>query len=240
VRHNKKVTTAIILAGGLGTRLRAVVSDVPKPMAPICGQPFLAYQLDYWIGQGVTRFIISVGYKHELIVDFFGSSYKGVKLDYVVEPTPLGTGGGLLLALEKLDSTASFLLLNGDTYFAVDLQRLIQFSTINDVDWCFSLFSTNDQVRYLGMDISSQGQITRLNVKSSKSDCWANGGVYWVRQRALSIYQSALSNKLSLENDILPAALSSGQRLFGVQFLDAFIDIGVPEDYYRSADILMA
>ena len=119
------MTSAIILAGGLGTRLRGVVPDLPKPMAPIGGRPFLEYQLDYWINQGVSQFVLSVGYLHGAIVDHFGDRYKGAKLDYVIEKTPLGTGGGFLLAAEKLGKNDPFLLLNGDTYFAVDLKKLM-------------------------------------------------------------------------------------------------------------------
>ena len=112
--------SAVILAGGLGTRLRSVVSDVPKPMAPVGGRPFLEYQLEYWINQGISRFVLSVGYRHEAITEHFGSRYKGVELEYAVEEQPLGTGGGLLLAAEKLKQDTPFLLLNKDTYFKTD------------------------------------------------------------------------------------------------------------------------
>jgi D-glycero-alpha-D-manno-heptose 1-phosphate guanylyltransferase len=126
------VTSAIILAGGLGTRLRSAVPDLPKPMAPIAGRPFLAYQLDYWIRQGVDRFVLSVGYRHESIMAYFGAAYRGIAVDYSVEQTPLGTGGGLLLALERLDGgQRPFLLLNGDTYFEVDLATLSAFHDCN-------------------------------------------------------------------------------------------------------------
>ena len=137
------VTSAIILAGGLGTRLRGVVPDLPKPMAPISGRPFLEHQIDYWIKQGVSHFVLSVGYRHEVIVDHFGNRYKDAELDYVIEKTPLGTGGGLLLAVEKVGKDEPFLLLNGDTYFAVNLKTLVGFSMTHDADWCFSLFRTN-------------------------------------------------------------------------------------------------
>jgi D-glycero-alpha-D-manno-heptose 1-phosphate guanylyltransferase len=100
--------TAIVLAGGLGTRLRSVVPDLPKPMAPIKGRPFLEYQLDYWIAQGVDRFVLSLGYRHEVIVEHFGNSYQGVKLDYVVEPTPLGTEAALCWPQRKLPTIRHF------------------------------------------------------------------------------------------------------------------------------------
>ena len=110
----------------MGTRLRSAVPDLPKPMAPIKGRPFLEYQMDYWINQGVNQFLISVGYKKEAIVSHFGASYKGAQVKYVMEEQPLGTGGGLLLAAQDLDEP--FLLLNGDTFFEADL--LYQFDIL--------------------------------------------------------------------------------------------------------------
>ena len=117
------MTTAIILAGGLGTRLRGTLPDLPKPMAPVAGRPFLAHQLDHWIAQGVVRFVLSVGYRAVAISNHFGDRYRGVPIDYVVEPAPLGTGGALALAATKLRSNEPALLLNGDTYFDVDFPR---------------------------------------------------------------------------------------------------------------------
>lgn len=229
------MVTAIILAGGLGTRLRSVVPDLPKPMAPISGRPFLEHQLDYWIKQGVSNFVLSIGYRHEVIVDHFGNRYKDAELDYVIEKTPLGTGGGLLLAAEKVNRNEPFLLLNGDTYFAVDLKTLIKFSLANDADLCFSLFRTSEEGRYMGMDISSLGQI--VSVKSSTGRL-ANGGVYWVGSRAVLPEIFSPGNKVSLEDDIFPAVLVSGQRLFGIEFSGTFIDIGVPDDYHRAPSLL--
>jgi D-glycero-alpha-D-manno-heptose 1-phosphate guanylyltransferase len=232
------VTSAIILAGGLGTRLRSAVPDLPKPMAPIGGRPFLEYQIDYWIKQGINRFVLSVGYRYEVIIDHFGNKYKDAELDYVIEKTPLGTGGGLLLAVEKVERTEPFLLLNGDTYFAVNLKTLIEFAMINDADWCFSLFRTNEEGRYMGMDISPQGRITSLKSGTNMSDRLANGGVYWVNPRALLGGAFTPGAKVSLEDDIFPVAMNSGQRLFGLEFPGIFIDIGVPGDYHRASSLL--
>jgi D-glycero-alpha-D-manno-heptose 1-phosphate guanylyltransferase len=232
------VTSAVILAGGLGTRLRSAVPDLPKPMAPISGRPFLEHQLDYWIKQGVSHFVLSVCYRHEIIVDHFGDRYKGAGIDYVIEKTPLGTGGGLLLAAEKVGKDESFLLLNGDTYFAVDLKTLIEFSSANDADWCISLFRTNEEGRYMGLDISPQGQITSLKSGTGRPGRLANGGVYWVNPRALLSDKFSPGDKVSLEDDIFPAAMASGQRLFGIEFPGTFIDIGVPDDYHRAPALL--
>lgn len=232
------VTSAIILAGGLGTRLRSAVPDLPKPMAPISGRPFLEHQLDYWIKQGVSHFVLSICYRHEVIVGHFGNRYKGAELDYVIEKTPLGTGGGLLLAAEKIGQDEPFLLLNGDTYFAVDLKTLIEFSSVNDADWCFSLFRTHEEGRYMGLDISPQGQIVSLKSGTGQPGRLANGGVYWVNPRALLSEKFSPGDKVSLEDDIFPVAIASGQRLLGFEFPGTFIDIGVPDDYYRAPALL--
>lgn len=232
------MTTAVILAGGLGTRLRSAVPELPKPMAPISGRPFLEYQLDYWIKQGVSRFVLSVGYRHELIIDHFGDRYKDAELDYVIETTPLGTGGGFLLAAEKVNKNEAFLLLNGDTYFAVDLNTLIEFARTNHASWCFSLFRTNEEGRYMGMDVTPQGQITSLKAGIGQAERLANGGVYWVSPGAWRDEKFSAGDKVSLEDDIFPAAMVSGQRLFGIEFPGTFIDIGVPDDYYHASALL--
>ncbi|MEI8033184.1 MAG: sugar phosphate nucleotidyltransferase [Chlorobiaceae bacterium] len=233
------VTTAIILAGGLGTRLRSAVPDLPKPMAPIGGRPFLEYQIDYWIKEGVQRFVLSVGYRHEVISDYFGIRHKGAEIDYVIESRPLGTGGGLLLAAQKLNESEHFLLLNGDTYFAVGLEELADFAARNDADWCFSLFSASEEGRYMGMGVSPEGAITALRSGSTFPGRLANGGVYLVKPSALAANKFRSGDKVSLEDDIFLAAMESGQRLFGLECTGTFIDIGVPEDYHRAQTLLV-
>lgn len=232
------VTSAVILAGGLGTRLRSAVPDLPKPMAPVSGRPFLTHLMDYWIQQGVARFVLSVGYRFQTIVDFFGNNYRGAAVEYVIETTPLGTGGGLLLAAAKLCSSQPFLLLNGDTYFAVDLKALTAFAVDSRADWCFSMFEASEVGRYMGMDVSPHGSITALRSESGLPGRPANGGVYWVNPSALQGLPYAPGEKVSLEDDIFPAAMSAGQRLMGLQFDAAFIDIGVPVDYQRAPEFL--
>jgi D-glycero-alpha-D-manno-heptose 1-phosphate guanylyltransferase len=229
--------SAVILAGGLGTRLRSAVPDLPKPMAPISGRPFLEYQLDYWISQGVSRFVLSVGYRHETIVQHFGLQYKGVEIQYVVEERPLGTGGGFLAASEKVGRREPFLLLNGDTYFGVDWNVLNAYALKHDADWCLSLFRTSEKGRYMGIEVSPQGRITSLNSGVEQGARLANGGVYWVHPRVLSGVPRA-GEKMSLEDDLFPSAFAAGRRLFGVEFMGTFIDIGVPEDYHRASTLL--
>lgn len=234
------MTAAIVLAGGLGTRLRSVVPDIPKPMAPVGGRPFLEHLLDYWIGQGVSRFMLSVGYRHEMIVKHFGNRYKHAEVDYVIEWEPMGTGGGFLLAAEKLGKSAPFLLLNGDTYFAADLGALTEFSEANDADWCFSLFRANEAGRYMGMEVTAQGRIASLKSGTGRPGRLANGGVYRIHPRAIANGKFAPGDKTSLEDDVIPVALDSGQRMFGVEFPGVFIDIGLPDDYRRAPALLSA
>ena len=228
------MTVAIILAGGLGTRLRSVVPELPKPMAPICGRPFIEYQLEYWIKQGINKVILSVGDKNKVISDYFGNNYQGIEIDYVIEKEPLGTGGAFLLSAEKIGNNESFLLLNGDTYFDVDLDKLKEFAIEKDADWCFSLFKTNDTDRYMGMKVSTESQVTSL---VSGTSHLANGGVYWVNPRILSTHPFSVGDKFSLEDDFFQKILSAKNRLYGIEFSGRFIDIGIPSDYKHAQEI---
>jgi D-glycero-alpha-D-manno-heptose 1-phosphate guanylyltransferase len=117
------VNTAIILAGGLGTRLQSVVKDIPKSMADIAGKPFLEYQLNYLESQKIEHIILSVGYKYESIQNHFGSKYKNISISYAIEKEPLGTGGAVINALKEVKEDSVFIL-NGDTFFPISLENL--------------------------------------------------------------------------------------------------------------------
>lgn len=232
------MTSAIILAGGLGTRLRQAVPDLPKPMAPIDGRPFLEYQMDHWIGQGVRRFVLSVGYRHELIEQHFGTTYGGADIAYAVEASPLGTGGGLLLAMDKLGPAGPCLVLNGDTYFDVSLAELRKFHDANRAQITLSLFAVENNTRYTGVEIDHAQRITRLKSTGDGGRQLINGGVYFLSETALSGLPYRIGDQASFENDILENALQAGKHLYGCSFRGKFIDIGVPEDYARAASLL--
>jgi D-glycero-alpha-D-manno-heptose 1-phosphate guanylyltransferase len=232
------MTSAIILAGGLGTRLRAAVPDLPKPMAPVNEKPFLAHLMQYWIAQGVDHMVLSVGYRYQMIIDYFGTQFEGISLEYAIEEAPLGTGGGLILASKKVNQKENFLLLNGDTYFEVELKDLINFSNKTNADWCFSLFRTAEEGRYLGLNILPDGQITSFKSSTGSLERLANGGVYLVNPRALSSIPLMCEDKLSLEEDVFGMGMEMGQRFYAVEFQNTFIDIGVPDDYRRSSILL--
>lgn len=232
------MTSAIILAGGLGTRLRDVVPDLPKPMAPLNGRPFLEYQIDYWIAQGVRHFILSIGYRSEAIVSHFGKSYGGARLEYALETEPLGTGGGLLLAMDLLTGDDAFLLLNGDTFFEVSLDQLAAFHSARQSDWTLALFRTRETGRYMGPSVEGNGRILSLRSEMEKAERLANGGVYLISPHIIRSSNLPTGQRVSLEDEVMPGALAAGGRFFGLECEGRFIDIGVPEDYRRAADFV--
>jgi len=230
------MTTAVILAGGLGTRLRSVVNDRPKPMAEVAGKPFLEHLMRYWHGQGIERFVLSVGYRAEQIEGYFGPTFESCKVEYVHEQVPLGTGGALLLCQESKGLKEPFLLLNGDTYFPVSLQGLQEMAEWSHADWVLSLFPTNDSRRYMPIKVEGSGRISfesSVDPNRQGQAAWANGGVYWVNPNALAMLSGNISN-VSLESGIFPKCFGLGQAFFGLRCDALFIDIGVPEDYTRS------
>ena len=228
---------AIVLAGGLGTRLRAAVPDLPKPMAPVGGRPFLEHLLDYWVRQGVTRFVLAVGYKREAVAAHFGPAHRGVPVNYAIEDQPRGTGGGLLLARASLAAAGSFLVLNGDTFFEVSLEALQKFHVANRADATLALFRSPQQGRYTGIRIDQAGRILSLASAGERGQP-ANGGVYIMERGLLDGGHWQTSAPLSLEEDILRDALAGEKRLFGLECSGRFIDIGVPEDYARAGELL--
>lgn len=234
------MTTAVILAGGLGTRLRSVVADRPKPMAEVAGRPFLEHLISYWIKQGVDRFILSTGYRSTMIRDHFGASFNGVPIDYVTEAIPLGTGGAIVKCQRQMALSSPFLLLNGDSFFAVELDSLIRCRNATNSDWIFSLFPTSNNKRYLTLNLENNGSVKIPDgIESPKHTSelrWANGGVYFVNPKALL---PVISNEhsASLESDFLPYLQNLGQRFHGVKCEGTFIDIGVPEDFATAQTI---
>jgi D-glycero-alpha-D-manno-heptose 1-phosphate guanylyltransferase len=230
------MTTAVVLAGGLGTRLRSVVPDLPKPMAPVRGRPFLEHLMDYWIGQGVRRFVLSIGYRGNLIQEHFGTCYRQIPVEYSVEETPLGTGGALLLAARNL--AESFVLLNGDTFFEVDLESFASFHHARGSRWTFALFRTSDDRRYMGMEIAADGRVLSLRAQAGNSDLLANGGVYLIDPAALVGAGHAPPTRVSMEDEILPSIAAAGCALYGMECRGRFIDIGIPDDYTRAARLL--
>jgi len=230
---------AIILAGGLGSRLRATVPDLPKPMAPIHGRPFLEYLLDYWAGQGVSRFVLSVGYKRDIIEEHFATRYKGTEVDYAVEDQPLGTGGGLLLALKHLRRTGPFLIMNGDTFFEVDLAPMRRYHRERRAELTIALREVEANSRYGGVGIDKEGKITSFDNRARTADrALINGGVYLAEKSAFTGMALESDEPVSIEDQLYPRMLAEGRRVYGFPSSGRFIDIGIPEDYRRAASVL--
>jgi D-glycero-alpha-D-manno-heptose 1-phosphate guanylyltransferase len=226
---------AVILAGGLGTRLREVVSDLPKAMAPIGDKPFLYYLLKYWLGQGIQHFVISVGYKHELIQEYFGDLFQGVPITYAIEAQPLGTGGGLLNALEYTKTTENILILNGDTLFEVDLNGLVNSHLQSKADLTITLRKSTDMSRYHGITVNKDGYIKSLSTPASNNDkSYINGGAYLAIPEVFTKFMGSPSRIISLEEEIFSTLLAEEHEIYGFISDGIFIDIGIPEDYQRA------
>lgn len=206
-------------------------------MALVAGRPFLEHVLAYWCGQGIEHFVLSVGYRAEMIEGHFGNAFEGCAIDYVVEPEPLGTGGGLLLCHKRFQFSAPVLLLNGDTFFAMSLAELQKEALSHGAEWAFSLFPTNEKRRYLAARVEDSGrlylQTEGESFNESDGQHWANAGAYWVHPRALDPFMQR-GTPISLETEIFPQAQNFGQILCGVRSEATFIDIGVPADYVRA------
>lgn len=231
---------AVILAGGLGTRLRAVVQDVPKPMAPINGKPFLHHLMTYWQGQGIDRFVLSVGYKWEIISDYFKENFQGSEVAYAVENEPLGTGGGLCLSIEHLRPSKDFVILNGDTFFEVDLKALEGFHAARQADLTLSLMSVPANARYGGVGVDETGRLYSFQPQTTATsgNVLINGGVYLAERALFNDFAGRPSAPLSLEAGLFAKMLDGKRKLYGLESRGRFIDIGIPEDYERAAKVL--
>lgn len=231
----------LILAGGLGTRLRSAVKNVPKPMADINGQPFLHWQLEYLARQGIERVVLSVGYKSEKITSHFGPKYLNMDIEYEDEAKPLGTGGAILNALKRIH-TKDFFILNGDTFFPVDCNLMINIYRKNKhLALLMATFSSDKDNRYGALDICSETQ-KLLGLKSAKSKIGdnANGGVYLSNKKCwLELAPKVdLGVKLSFEDDLIPLFIKNGFSLMTHKFDAMLIDIGTPDDYIKARKIL--
>ena len=224
---------AILLCGGMGTRLRSVVSDRPKPMADICGKPFLQYLLEMLRDKGITEVIFALGYMGEMIEEYFqdGSAF-GLKISYSYEEEPLGTGGAIRNALPKI-LEEEVLVLNADTYFPMDYQGLYHFHQENDGDFSLATRAVPDISRYGAVRRDAAGRILAWNEKLEDGvpkplAGEINGGIYVMKK---SLIAEIPEGKQSLEQDCIPKWLSEGKRIFGLPFHGYFMDIGIPEDY---------
>ncbi len=216
---------AIVLAGGLGTRLQSVVSDVPKPMAPIGAKPFLEYILKYLKKNGINRIVLSVGYKWETIKKYFGDTFDGMELVYSVEDEPLGTGGAIKKALRNIKEQEVYII-NGDTFFDVDLQKLV---LPNDSKIILTLKKMYNFDRYGCVESDDNGYVIDFTEKEFREVGNINGGIYLVKKDLLEAY--TLDDKFSFEEFMQKEYVNL--KISSKVFDSYFIDIGIPEDYVK-------
>lgn len=220
---------AIVLAGGLGSRLRERVPDLPKPMAPVAGRPFLEYVLDILIAGGIREIILSVGYRADVIMQHFGDDYNNVAMSYAVETEPLGTGGAIAHALRG-QGKEPVLVLNGDTLLNIDYAELIRWYAQSPTQVAMVLREVPDVARY-GSVLLSEMRVSGFVEKGKTGRGLINAGVYIINPEVFDDF--GLSGKFGFEDDLLQVFCDS---LLPRAFItDAyFIDIGIPDDYERA------
>ena len=224
-------TDVIILAGGLGTRLRSVVADLPKCMAPVNGKPFLAYLLEYLSQCPVRKVVLSVGYLHEIVMDWVEQhkdDYSFV-IEYAIETSPLGTGGGIRLAMRQCEAE-TVCVMNGDTFFDVGFEGLLEIHRQGGKPLTMGLKPMKDFDRYGTVAIDESGLVTRFNEKQYCADGLINAGVYVLDNNG---QLDELPEKFSFENLFLHPKAAEG-AIQGYVSDGYFIDIGIPEDYEKA------
>lgn len=232
------IDTAFVLAGGLGTRLRSVVSDVPKPMAPVSGRPFLEHLFDYLLRQGVEHIVLCVGHLGHVIFGHFNSSYRGIKISYSFENEQSGTGGALSRALQEFQPANPFLVCNGDTYFPIDTSVLVD--AVRGQAWAIATFRSSDSGRYTSLSIGSDGALRDVRSEFghvtpvSPVPFQANSGVWIGNPREINLPLLVSETNYSLEDYLSQSLRENGLSAVASEFDATFIDIGLPQDFVRA------
>lgn len=222
---------ALVLAGGFGTRLRSVVGELPKPLASVAGQPFLWWLLRHLEGQGIQEVFLSVGYRHELVSRQFGDRLDTLRLHYVVETQPLGTGGAIVAAAARMGAE-EFLVLNGDTLASLDLAGFVASARQSQADIAIAVVPVADAARYGTVEIDGSSRVCAFAEKGRAGAGLINAGVYFVKRSALPVDGDS-QRPFSFEQEFLGLHLER-LRVMAVPVVHDFIDIGVPEDYARA------
>jgi len=228
------VKEAIILAGGLGTRLRSMVSDVPKCMAPVAGQPFLKHVIRYLLSQGIEKFIFSLGYKHEVIEEFLNNEFPTIHYECSIEQVPLGTGGAIYLACKRAKDN-NIIVLNGDTLFKADLNKAFLFHTANNADCTLLLKPMEDVDRYGAVELDDNYAVSSFKEKQYFQTGDINAGVYILNVE--QFIDKDFPEKFSFEKDYLEKYYTE-RKIFGVIEDRYFIDIGIPADFQKAQEEL--
>lgn len=227
----------IILAGGFGTRLQSVVKDLPKCLVEINGKPFLSHLIDFLLNQNFTKFIFAIGYKSDLVEEFVIQNYGNLEYSFSVETEPLGTGGAIKKALKTVKSN-DVLVVNGDTFFNVNLAELFEFHLIKNAHVSIGLFKVEENTRYGYVELSIDGRIHDFHEKKLSKDVLISGGYYVINVLTINTLFEQFPNHFSLEKDFFELKLKE-VNIFGKLLVGNFIDIGIPEDLYLANKILI-
>ena len=221
---------AIILAGGLGTRLRSAVPELPKCMASVAGKPFLYYIISHLKNQGIERFIFAIGYKSNPIIEYIQQSFSNIKHVFSKEDEPLGTGGAIKNACSQV-LQKTVLVVNGDTLFSININELIAFHDMCGADCTLSLKPMKHFDRYGVVELNPDYSVRSFKEKKNYESGLINGGVYALHsQRFL---EEDLPVKFSFEKDYMEKKFNTN-KMYGVIQEKYFIDIGTPEDYNKA------
>lgn len=224
------INEALVLAGGLGTRLRDTVPDLPKCMAPVNGQPFLTYVIRHLLSQGIEKFIFSLGYKHDVIENFLNTQYPTLNFQCVIEKEPLGTGGAISFACEKA-TEENLLVVNGDTLFKINASELFNNHLSHSAICSIALKPMRDFERYGVVEINKENEVTNFKEKQFYTSGLINGGTYLLNRD--KFLQKRFPEKFSFEKDFLEKEFVN-KDIYGFIQDSYFIDIGIPEDYKRA------
>ena len=229
---------AIILAGGLGTRLREVVPDLPKCMAPVAGEPFLKHVIRYLLSQGIEKFIFSLGYKHEIIERFLNDQFPYLNYQCSIEEEPLGTGGAIQLACKRIPKggKGNALIVNGDTLFKADIQKAGLFHDEKSAECTLLLKPMQNFDRYGIVQLDDDFTVKSFTEKQFFKTGDINAGVYILNIEAF--LDKGFPEKFSFEKDFLEKYYRE-RKIFGMIQDNYFIDIGIRPDYQRAQEELM-
>lgn len=223
------MTHLLVLAGGFGTRLRSIVTDVPKPLAPVAGRPYLSYMLESWLQQGVTSFIFLLHYQAKLVEAFLenektSSYWRPCQVQILTELQPLGTGGAVAYAINQFNLKKSFLVTNADTWLGSGIQQLLTAKIP-----AIAVVTVENTQRYGTVCTEGNKIINFVEKQACHGEGLINAGLYHLHP---DLFADWYGKAFSLERELFPA-LVAARKLIAVPLLTDFVDIGEPNDYVR-------
>jgi len=227
-------TTTVILAGGLGTRLRPAVADRPKVLASVHDRPFLTFLLDQIGGYGIGRVTLLTGYKADQVQHAMGDVYRDIRISYSTETAPMGTGGALRNVRPHV-CTSSVLMMNGDSYCGSSLAEFARFHARRRADISMVVAEAPDCSRFGKVRLNEDGDIIRFDEKQANAGAgWINAGIYLLSTKLID--EIPTDRPVSFEREMIPHWMASGRRVAGYCCDGVFLDIGTPESYAQAEE----